>query len=438
MSNGVLPSAPAVEKKVLAAILRKPALFDLAQAEGLTAAAFQQADYRRIFETIGAEAAAGRSIDEAALLTLLPDDVPLLAELLTETIATDANFPEWLAMLRKYQAARGMIAQTARIQREAASSPAEVEKLLDDMEAATIDARRLLAADQGGDMTATVAEVEYNLDHPRMVLPLFPVGSEAAEAVQLHPGEMLVIGAKTGFGKTALAAGFAAELTGAGRGVLYVCTESSSADILARLAGAESGVSHFRATAGRASAEEKQRFRAAIDAFKARKLVIRGCERGIITAATVRDELRKMRIAFGRCDVVIIDFLQGLSAMPNLSRASALEQITRTVTALHDLFIQAGAAGIVISQFNRAGQMAGGDDGLPNLTWLKDTSSLEQLAHTVAFLYRQKADDAKTVFFSAKTRNQAPFTVALGFDGARFTSAPRFPTEGRYSHDAAH
>ena len=86
---------------------------------------------------------------------------------------------------------------------------------------------------------------------------------------------------------------------------------------------------------------------------------------------------------------------------------------------IHDTLAEFKAAGIIVSQFNRQSQMAG---GIPDLTWLKETSSLEQLAHTVAFLWREKGKST-TQLYSAKTRNCRPFSIELYWAETKFKAA---------------
>ena len=101
------------------------------------------------------------------------------------------------------------------------------------------------------------------------------------------------------------------------------------------------------------------------------------------------------------------------------------------------------AAGVLLAQFNRSSQ-SGGAGGLPDLTWLKDSSLIEQLAHTVAFLHREETNvpNAPTLFYSRKTRNQAPFTTGFSLDwnGTGYTSPPAYDSSGipQYSPGAEH
>ena len=362
-----------------------------------------------------------------------------LAEL-HEAIATDVNFPEWLIVLRRYQALRLIRLETLRIQDELAGDVPDADKALNMLVTAEERARRLIDGHRVPMLKDIAVELlESMVNAPPPVIPFFPAGTQGAAVSQLHPGEMMVIGARTGLGKTAFACGTALEQLRAGLVVLYFCTESTSVDILSRLAAQHSGVSHFEAQKRHRDLQKLQHFGKAVGTIAMqfdRRLYIHGCENGLITPDTIRGRCREILLEAGRIDVIYIDFLQGVKAPAFMDRRTALEQTNYNVQRLHDLLSEFRAAGVVLAQFNRSSQCdrAG---GMPDITWLKDSSLIEQLAHTVAFLYR-KEQDSPTLFYSRKTRNQAPFTagIELTWNGTGYVSAPRYdssdiPTSSR-------
>ena len=98
----MIPHAPQIERQVLAAIIRKGALFDLATAGNITADSFHVPENRHIFEAMATLSQRGTAIDLVALDTLLPDLIEILMKLESGTIATDVNFPDWLQSLRNH------------------------------------------------------------------------------------------------------------------------------------------------------------------------------------------------------------------------------------------------------------------------------------------------------------------------------------------------
>lgn len=439
-----IPHSAGIERQVLAAIIRKGALFDVATGAGITADSFHVPEDRRIFEASEALARQGIPIDLVTLGTKLPDLIETLGALECGTIATDVNFPEWLAQLRKYEAARLIQREASGIQDDLSVPAPDTGKALARLIATEEKARQLVDGHRVPTLKETAAALlERMVNAPPPVIPFFPEGTEAARALQLHPAEMLVIGARTGLGKTAFACGAVLEQLRAGLVVVYFCTESTGVDILARIAAQSSGVSHFEAQKRHRDLQKVKRFGEAAGEIAARfdrRLYIHGCENGPITPDTIRGRCREILLEAGRVDVVFVDFLQGVKAPAFMERRTALEQTNHNVQRLHDLLSEAQAAGVVLAQFNRSSQSdrAG---GMPDITWLKDSSLIEQLAHTVAFLYR-KDENGPTLFYSRKTRNQAPFTTGFSLDwnGTGYTSPPAYDSSGipQYSPGAEH
>lgn len=211
----------------------------------------------------------------------------------------------------------------------------------------------------------------------------------------------------------------------AGLRIAYFCTESDSDSIFGRIAAAVSGVSHYRVQFDKNNlrATELQRLETGLQFIKdhSDSLFIRGVETGIMTPEAIAADARAIISEHGQLDVIVIDFLQGLSVPEYMKRKERHAQIAYCVEELHRLFIDTNTAGIVLAQINRDGQKAA---SLPGLEHIKDSSVIAQLAHTVSFLHRdQKDGGAESVkFYSRKTRNQNPFVMELGFNGTKYTS----------------
>ena len=410
-----------LERAVCGALLRDNALIATVELYHVTGDAFTVPVFRQIFESISAELRTGGAADAVIVAAKLPGREIEIAECYA-AVCTTALFPEWLAALKNAEAKRQIVQSCRAAIAEAEKPDADAKRICGDLEAG-IEFSRLTSGGNHlpGLDEAARAVIRDLVKNPPPVIPFFPSNTEAARKVRMHPGELFVLGARTGSGKTALCAAAAWEQLLAGWNVAYFCTESNTAAILARIAAAASGIPHYvpDRTPDRLRQFEKVVETIARDFGK--RLHIVGNDGGAITPGTVRRKLREIE-QDGAAQVVYLDFLQNMKA--DRRERSALEEINATVQAVHDTLAEYGAAGIVVSQFNRASQSnadTGKGGALPNLTWLKDTSSLEQLAHTVAFLYT--GANGQTCLYSGKTRNCAPFSVSLQWDGVKYVSA---------------
>ena len=144
-----------------------------------------------------------------------------------------------------------------------------------------------------------------------------------------------------------------------------------------------------------------------------------GNDHGLITAGRIRARLRALPHP---PDVVYVDFLQNLA--PDRRGRTGLEEVNAAVQALHETAIENQCAMVICSQFNRASEMAaaaGKIPASPSLDWLKDTSLIAQLAHTVVVVWHDKAKDEDRMR-TLKTRNLRPFELALEWDGVKYCS----------------
>ena len=409
--------APRLEQALLAGLLRENNLIATAKLHAVTDRTFTDDRCRRIWTAIADELDHGRSVDLVSLTELLPDLLLEITEL-ELVISTTVNFTTWAEKLKAAEAKRDLQHACSAAAKDAGTREADPQEIIRKL-TASLETARITA---GGRHIPTLQEAaetlkESLINAPPRLMPMFPRGTEG-DFCRLRQGEMFVLGARAGGGKTALCAAAVWEQLQAGFNVAYFCTESSTADILARIVAAASGIPHYLPSRDQyALIRFKELLTFILDKY-AKKLHIFGNDAGAITPSFIRQQLRAIE-ADGAAEVVYVDFLQNLT--PDRRLRSPLEEINASIQTIHGTLAEFKAAGIIVSQFNRQSQMAG---GVPDLTWLKETSSLEQLAHTVAFLWRLKGEEA-TRLYSAKTRNCKPFNFALYWEKTKFKAAKR-------------
>lgn len=400
------------EQAVLAALLRENNLIATAKLLSITDQTFTGDSTRKIWKTINALLDHGETADLITVADRLPELIEKLAAMET-SVPTAVNFPSWCRTLKAAEAKRDVYAACSVAAKDSCDKSTEPGEIIQKLTSALETAR----ITSGGRHIPTLSEAAEELKSslisaPPRLIPFFPRGTEG-DFVRIRQGEMFVLGARAGGGKTALCAGAVWEQLKSGFNVAYFCTESSTADILARIVAAGSGIPHYIPDRDQyALIRFKDTLRLIMDKYS-KKLHIFGNDAGAITPGFIRQQLRAIE-ADGAAEVVYIDFLQNLS--PDRRLRSQLEEINASLQVIHDTLAEFKAAGIIVSQFNRQGQMLG---SVPELTWLKETSSLEQLAHTVAFLWRAKGEST-TRLYSAKTRNSRPFSIKLSWADTKF------------------
>ncbi|MGI5922713.1 MAG: DnaB-like helicase C-terminal domain-containing protein [Lentisphaeria bacterium] len=418
-------SDPIIEQSIIGAILIDPNVnFDFVTSEGVTVESFTLEAHKGIFAAMQTLAKEGKPLDMTTISSRSEAGPGAFDCLLAchARVVTTVHLPTWIERLKELECRR-VVSKGAMKLVQGADGGMDTDALLAMLPEIEATARAkkgrvgLLSTEELCD------SLSDKIGKPTVVLPLFSDSTDAERKIQLHPGELMTVGGKSGEGKTALAAGMAFNLLRKGCAILYICTESSSEDIAARLAGYEARVAHYDALGPFSTEERRGRFAEAVALCKSfsRRLSIIGSEHGLITPDVIEAGIRRCKAQNGHCDAVFVDFIQGVKAPPEMSRQSSLFQTNFCIEALHNALLRHQAAGIVLSQYNRQGTFSGGP---PTMDWLKDSSLLAQLSHTVAFLIRGgEKNPGEALFKSEKTRNQKPFSVVLSWNGSGYHSS---------------
>lgn len=416
------------ESQSLGCIINNSALLSLALSRSVTSASFADPLDAAVFSAMLRLIERDGNFDLVTLGSELPDNMLYLAEISTAAV-TSANFSNYLDVVKRHEASRELALAASTAQKDLAEN-LDVRDVAITLSDAAGKALSAIDGSKIPELADLSSGIDKLLDNPTPCIPFFPMGTEGRYRLQFHPGEMMVLGGGTGTGKTALACTAAVTQIEEGMTIAYFCTESSGVDILARITAASCNVSHFAVSANRGQRRDTDQvsaFRAAKNRLMekhANRIFIFGCDAGRITPEFIESRLTIAENRAGKIDVVYIDFIQGVKPSKSMEKQQRAMQLEDAVGKIHDTLINHRAAGVVLSQFNRTGTQQKNE--YPDLSWLKDTSSLEQLAHTVAFLYRKKEDAIsyaeETEFYSGKTRNQPPFAITLDWSGTGYRS----------------
>jgi len=142
-----------------------------------------------------------------------------------------------------------------------------------------------------------------------------------------------------------------------------------------------------------------------------------------ISVTEMRSKARRLKHQEGRLDVLIVDYLQLMSAVP--LGGKRFENRTQEVSAisrgLKAVAKELKAPVVALSQLSRAPESRGGDHR-PQLSDLRESGSIEQDADVVAFIFREevyKKDDPDlegvAELIIAKQRNGPTGLIKLAF-----------------------
>lgn len=204
--------------------------------------------------------------------------------------------------------------------------------------------------------------------------------SEGLFAGGLHRRELVVVAADQGGGKTAWATQVGLYAARERLSVLFVSQEMSAEELMWRVACGKAGVPGSRVRAGRLSQDELSRLQTA-----SRELVdldVRVCDAGCSAA-----DVRLAALASGAerpLHLVIVDYLQILDPPAGADESKTAELIDANARAMKCLARELDCPVVLLSQFNRAGQLAARK---PRIQDLKGSGGIESHADIVVVLY---------------------------------------------------
>jgi integrase len=211
----------------------------------------------------------------------------------------------------------------------------------------------------------------------------------------LFAGELFVLAARPGVGKTSLACQFAHHA--AHRGPVYFSSlEMSAAELATRIACGIGWVSNHAVRTGRVSNDDCHELARAVNEFGATQLWIH--DRASLTAPDIRRAAR--RLAKNGLRLVVVDYLQRVC--PTDWRLPRHEQVAEISDALKGLARELNVPVLCLAQLNREIDKTPGG---PKLCHLKDSGSIEQDADVVAFLIRETEGSADTENTAAELRH---------------------------------
>ncbi len=248
----------------------------------------------------------------------------------------------------------------------------------------------------------------------------------------LQKGELIIIASRPSMGKTALAINIAqnaALLHGAK--VAIFSLEMSKSSLLRRMLASQAGVDQQRLQKGFLGREDHDKLQTALGQLVESHIFID--DSAGISLAEMRAKARRLRQNAGGLDLVVVDYLQLMTASLPSGGKKGYENRTQEVSAisrgLKAMSKELDFPVVALSQLSRASERRG-DDKRPMLSDLRESGSIEQDADVVAFIHREsyynrdeemsESDKAKSEIILAKQRNGPTGMIPLYFN-SRYT-----------------
>jgi replicative DNA helicase len=427
-----LPAAIEAERSILGAILLDNLIFD--QAAELKPDDFSLDGHRRIFSRMRDLQDTGRPVDMITLAEELDrrkevEAVGGIAYLssLIDGVPERPSVEHYVRIVRNKALLRGLIniAQTAIA--EAIEHSDEAEEVINRAEQGIFQLSEDRLGQGFSDIPSIVRGSFGSLDE------LYARGQEITGlathytlldkmTMGFQPSDLVIIAARPSMGKTSLAMNIAENVAiEDGKVVGVFSLEMSKEALLMRMLASYAKVDSIKLRSGFLGKEDMAKLTHAMEGLMQAKLFIDDTPG--ISVTEMRSKARRLRQQEGRLDLIIVDYLQLMSAVP--IGGKRFENRTQEVSAisrgLKAVAKELKVPVVALSQLSRAPESRGGDHR-PQLSDLRESGSIEQDADVVAFIFREevyKKDDPDlegvAEIILAKQRNGPIGSIKLAF-----------------------
>ncbi|MFR5287927.1 MAG: replicative DNA helicase [Mediterraneibacter gnavus] len=257
-------------------------------------------------------------------------------------------------------------------------------------------------------LTAIVSEYQDQYFQERKEEKLYTGFSKLDEITGgLEGGDVIVIGARPGVGKSAFTSQIILEMAKAGKRIGFYNLEMSEKQVYERLLSNQSGIRLNRIRrAIQFLGDEKERFESANQMLGKMDILISS---GTKSVSEIRNECRHQEL-----DCIIIDYLQLVRADTRYqSRASEVGAISKAIKALA---MELNVPIIALSQLNRTSEMR--ETKEPTMGELREAGDIEQDASIIILLWNLDNEDKTRKGLKVDKNRQGELgKIVYRFDG---------------------
>jgi replicative DNA helicase len=411
------------------------ATLDQVREIGLEIRDFFLDPHQKIFEGACALSDTGKPIDIVTLSAVLRDrgwfdsigGIPTLTNLFDQAAFQIANVVHYARIVRDKALQRRLIETCSSIMEDGLSGVENTENYIDLAET------KIFEVSQTKAQRAFTSLAEVISGNMSRVQELFMAGGEEVVGLPtgftdfdkittgLHPGQVMVLAARPGMGKTSwfISALLHSAVVKGSVAALF-SLEMSKEELGFRFFSAISRIDSKRLKTGALAREEFRRLMTAAEQLGQARIHID--DTPALTVMDLRSRCRRLKAKEKKLDLVVVDYLQLMKGPKTSSSGSNREQeISAISRGLKELAKEIGVPIIALSQLSRG--VEGRTDKRPMLSDLRESGAIEQDADLVCFIYRDDYYNADSEekgvaeIILAKNRHGEPGTVKLAWLG---------------------
>ncbi len=422
-----MPVSIEAEQALLGSIIVSPDAFDKVSGV-ITAEDFYLAEHKHIYSTLLAMYAKSKTIDVVTLVNALVEEgyrdeaggiqyVTLIAE----SVPSAANVKDYAKIVKDKSTLRRLIGVCDEISNDAYGESEEVRVIIDSAEQKIFDISHNNDSKELRhirDVLQNVYQDIETLSETKGAVTGTKTGFSGLDKmlIQMGKGDLVIVGARPGMGKTSFALNIATNVAKSTRKTVAIFSlEMSAEQLVTRIISSEALVDSRSLRTGELKNEDWENIAQVVTSLSGADIYID--DTSAITTAEMKSKLRRLP----NLGLVVIDYIGLMQTTANTdNRAQQVGEISRNLKIMAKDF---GIPIVCCAQLNRGTESRPGAGKRPTLADLRDSGSIEQDADIVLFLYRDEyykdisgaqGDDAA----AAESANTAEVIVAKNRHGS--------------------
>ena len=421
-----MPVSVEAEQALLGSIIINPDSFDKIGGM-ITVDDFYVTEHKHIFSAFVSMYSKSKTIDVVTLVNALVeqgdrDEVGGIQyiRILADSVPSAANVKDYAKIVKDKSTLRRLINVCDEISADAYSEEEEVRTVIDNAEQKIFDISHNNDTKEFRhirDVLQNVYKDIETLSDTKGAITGTRTGFSALDRtlVQMGKGDLIILGARPGMGKTSFALNIATNVAKATKKAVAIFSlEMSAEQLVTRIISSEALVDSRSLRTGDLKPEDWNNIVDVISTLSGTDIYID--DTSAITSTEMKSKLRRLP----DLGLVVIDYIGLMQSTSNTdNRAQQVGEISRNLKIMAKDF---GIPIVCCAQLNRGTESRPGAGKRPTLADLRDSGSIEQDADIVLFLYRDEyykdISGAQEDSAAAESANTAEVIVAKNRHGS--------------------
>lgn len=323
-----------------------------------------------------------------------------------DSVATTANLDSYIKIIKEKSIRRKLIDTATNIITETYEEEKDLSLLLDGAEKKVLDVARARTTSEFTPISEALRRAQENLEmmakNKSLITGLETGFYELDKATSgLHEGELIIIAARPGMGKTAFALNLATNAAfTTDKAIAIFNLEMSAEQLVNRMISAVGQIEGDKLKTGMLNHTDWKKYNEAMSQLADTNIYIE--DNASITAAEIKAKCRRLANSEKGLALVLIDYLQLVTSGDRTeSRQVEVSDISR---AFKTMAMELKVPVIALAQLSRNAERR--ESNQPRLADLRESGSIEQDADLVMFINRQD-------YFENKTADEKPNIVPV-------------------------